>query len=248
MLAGFYDDTRRADTSFMSLSGFVAPMKISVAPDGSIVCSLMNGRGGAPRHYREIAPFVWRDVVSGWRLAAKVADGHVVRFSMDELSPFMIFEPSPWWRSSAWVSPAFGVALAACLLTSLFWPIAAISRRRHRFVLPIAGVALRAHRVSRWSAVAISVLTLGWFGILIKGSMDLDVLSSSLDPLLLLMYILSVIVYIGGSGAMLWSAWIAWATPRPIAARIWTSVLALSALMLLYFAFLYHLMSFVTQY
>jgi CubicO group peptidase (beta-lactamase class C family) len=248
MLAGFYDDSRRADTSFMSLSGLVAPVKISVAQDGSIVCSLMNGRSGAPRHYREVAPFVWRDVASGWRLAAKVADGHVVRFSMDELSPFMIFEPTPGWRSSAWVSPALGVALAACVLTGLFWPIAAISRRRHGFVLPIAGVALRAHRVSRWVAVAMSVLTLSWFGILIKGSMDLDFLSPSLDPVLLLMYALSVIVYIGGSAAMLWSTWVAWSTARPIAARIWTTVLALSALMLLFFAFLYHLMSFVTQY
>jgi hypothetical protein len=248
MLAGFYDDSRRADSSFMSLSGFVAPVKISVAADGSIVCSMMNDRSGAPRHYREIAPFVWRDVVSGWRLVAKVADGHVVRFSMDEVSPFMVFEPTPWWRSSAWVLPAFGVALGACLLTSLFWPIAAISRRRHGFMLPITGVALRGHRASRWVAVAMSVLTLAWFGILIKGTMDLGFLSRSLDPILLLMYTLSVIVYLGGAAVMLWSAWVAWSAPRPVAARIWTTVLALSALMLLYFAFLYHLMSFVIQY
>jgi hypothetical protein len=62
------------------------------------------------------------------------------------------------------------------------------------------------------------------------------------------MYALSVIVYLGGSAAMLWSAWVAWNNPRPVAARMWTTLLALSALMLLYFAVLYHLMSFVTQY
>ena len=248
MLAGSYDDSRRADTSFMSLLGLAAPVKISVAADGSIVCSMMKGRSGAPRHYREVAPFVWRDVASGWRLAAKVVDGRVVRFSMDELSPFMVFEPSPGWRSSAWVLPGMAVALAACLLTSVCWPIAALSRRRHGFLLPITGVALRGHEVSRWVAVAMSVVTLSWFGILLKGLMDLDFLSPSLDPVLLLMYTISVIVYFGGSAAMLWSAWIAWSSPRPIAARIWTTVLALSALMLLYLAWLYHLMSFVTRY
>jgi CubicO group peptidase (beta-lactamase class C family) len=248
MLAGFYDDSRRADTSFMSLSGLAAPVKISVAPDGSIISSMMTDRSGAPRHYREVAPFVWRDVVSGWRLAAKVVDGRVVRFSMDELSAFMVFEPTPGWRSSAWVLPGMGIALAACLLTSLFWPIAAISRRRHGFVLPITAVTLRGHKLSRWVAVALSVVTLSWFGILIKATRDLDFLSPSLDPVLLLMYALSVIVYLGGSAAMLWSAWVAWNNPRPVAARMWTTLLALSALMLLYFAVLYHLMSFVTQY
>jgi hypothetical protein len=248
LLAGFYDDSRRADTSFLSLLGLAAPVRISVADDGSIVCSLMNGRSGAPRHYREVAPFVWRDVSSGWRLAAKVVDGRVVRFSMDELSAFMVFEPSPAWRSAAWVLPGMGVALIACLLTGVFWPIAAISRRRHRVVLPVTGIAHRGHKVSRWVAVAISAVTLSWFGILVKATQDLDFLSPSLDPALLLMYAFSVIVYLGGSVAMLWSAWVAWNNPRPVAARIWTTVLALSALMLLYFAWLFHLMSFVTQY
>jgi hypothetical protein len=134
------------------------------------------------------------------------------------------------------------------LLTSVLWPIAALSRRRHGFVLPISAVALQGHKVSRWVAAALSVVTLSWFGILIKATLDLNFLSPSLDPVLLLMYALSVIVYLGGSAAMLWSAWVAWNNPRPVAARIWTTLLALSALMLLYFAVLYHLMSFVTQY
>src|SRR5262249_51734924 len=230
MLAGYYDDSRRADTSFMSLVGLLAPVKISVAADGSIVCSMMTGRSGAPRHYREITPFVWRDVTSGWRLAAQVTDGRVVRFSMDEVSPFMVFEPMPAWRSTAWVLPALGVALVACLLTSLFWPIAAISRRRHGYVLPLTGVGLRGHTGSRWVAVALSVVTLGWFAILLKGTQDLNFLAPSLDPTLLFMYTLSVIVYLGGALAMLWSARVAWSNPRPLGARIWTTVLALSAL------------------
>jgi hypothetical protein len=62
------------------------------------------------------------------------------------------------------------------------------------------------------------------------------------------MYALSVIVYVGGAAAMLWSGWVAFTNPRPVAARIWTAVLAFSALVLLYFATIYHLMSFVTKY
>jgi len=248
LMAGYYQDSRRADGSFMKLTEFLAPPKVSVASDGSLMMSMMLGANGLPRHYREVAPFVWRDVNSGWRLAAKVVDGRVVRFSTDEISPFMVFDPMPVLHSPAWIMPAFGVALGACLLTSLFWPIAAISRRRHRVRLPIEGVALRAHKWSRIAAVALTVVTASWFLLLIIGSKDLDFLSPSLDPLLILMYALSVIIYFGGVAVMLWATRVAWSTARPITARLWTGVLALSSLVLLYFAFIYHLMSFVTKY
>jgi hypothetical protein len=62
------------------------------------------------------------------------------------------------------------------------------------------------------------------------------------------LYLLSAIVYVGGAVVMLWSVRIAWTTVRPIVARIWTGILALSAVILLYFAMLCHLMSFATKY
>jgi hypothetical protein len=248
MMAGYYQDSRRPDRSFMKLTEIAMPLKVSVAPDGSLMMTLMTGLSGAPMHYREVAPFVWRDVNSGWRMAAKVVDGRVVRISMDELSPFMVFDPMPGSRSPAWLLPALGVALGACLLTSLLWPVAAISRRRHRVRLPIEGLALRGHKLSRIAAVALSAVTAGWATLLIMGTKDLDFLSPALDPVLILMYALSVVVYFGGAAAMLWATWVAWATARPVTARLWTVVLALSSLVLLYFALVYHLMSFVTKY
>src|SRR5262249_52974595 len=147
---------------------------------------------GVPVHYREVAPFVWRDVNSGWRLAAKVENGRVVRMSADEISPFMVFDPTPGWRSPAWLLPALGIGLAACLLTSLLWPLAAISRRRHGAKLPIEGLALRGHKVSRIAAAALSTVTVGWFTLLLLATKELDVLSPSLDPVLILMYTVSV--------------------------------------------------------
>jgi CubicO group peptidase (beta-lactamase class C family) len=248
LMAGFYEDSRRPDRSFMKLLELAAPAKIVVSADGSLTMSLLLGAGGAPVHYREIAPFVWRDVNSGWRLAAKVENGRVARFSADQFSPFMVFEPITGLRSPAFLLPALGVAVAACLLTSIFWPIAAISRRRHGVRLPLAGLALRGHTVSRLAAVALSVVTLGWVLLLVLAAGDLAALSPALDPVLLLLYTLSVVVYFGATAAMLWATRVAFSTARPVVARIWTVVLALSALLLLYFAWIYHLMSFVTRY
>jgi len=62
------------------------------------------------------------------------------------------------------------------------------------------------------------------------------------------MYALSVLVYIGGAAALIGSAWIAWKLARPLGARIWTLILAISAVILLYVAVVYHLLSFMTRY
>jgi len=87
-----------------------------------------------------------------------------------------------------------------------------------------------------------------WLLLLTVAAKDLANLGPSLDPVLLGMYALSFVVYIGGAAAMLWAGWVAFTNPRPVAARIWTGVLVFSALVLLYFATIYHLMSFVTKY
>ena len=248
MMVGYYDDSRRPDRSFISLLQILGPAKVATAKDGTLTMSLMMGRNGVLRHYQEVAPFVWRDAASGWRMAAKVLDGRVVRVSMDELSPFMVFDPTPGWRSPAWLVPAIVLALCALVLTGALWPIAAISRRRHNFRLPVTGLAWRGHLISRLAAIALVVMSLAWLTLLISGTKSLAVLTASLDPLLLLMYLLSVVVYIGGTAAMLYSVWVAWRTARPLGALIWTSILALCSLVLLYVAILYHLMSFVTRY
>jgi hypothetical protein len=160
----------------------------------------------------------------------------------------MVFEPTPSWRSPAWLVPAVSVAFAACLLTGLLWPIAAISRRRHGVQLPVAGLGRRAHTVSRVAALALSLMTIGWLVLLITGLKDLGILSPPLDPVLILMYTLSVVIYVGGTAAMIWSGWVAWKLRRLAGALIWTAVLAISAMLLLYFALTYHLLSFMTKY
>ncbi len=247
-MAGYYDDSRRPETNFMSIVNLLGALKVAPDKDGGIVVSMFKSLSGAPRHYREIKPWVWVDDASGWRLAAVVDNGKVVRFSVDEVSPFMVFEPSPWWRSAAWLQPAGAIALGACLLTAVLWPVAAISRRRHKVKLGLAGRALRAHRWSRIAAVALTLATLAWAGIVVGGFSSLSFLSPKLDKWLILMYVLSIVVYVGGALAMCWAASVAWSERRGLAARLWTSILALSALVLLWMAFLYHLMSFGTKY
>ncbi len=248
LMAGYYESSRRAETSFMSILSFASPFKLSVGKDNLLTASSFKGRNGAPRYYREVAPFVWRDVDSGWRLAAKVVDGHVQRFSIDEISPFTVYEPSPWWRSASWLVPSVGFAFSALLLTTLLWPVAAIVRRRNHLKLDLVGRDERGRVLSRVAAVAVTAVSLAWLALFISLSSRTAMLGPSLDPLLFLLHLVSILGYVGGAVALIWAATIAWTGRRRWPGKLWTSVLALSAVVMLWMAWVYHLTSFTSRY
>jgi CubicO group peptidase (beta-lactamase class C family) len=248
LMAGYYESSRRAETSFMSISSFASPFKLSVGKDNLLTASSFKGLNGAPRYYREVAPFVWRDVNSGWRLAAKVVDGHVQRFSIDEISPFTVYEPSRWWRSAGWLLPAVEFAFTALLLTALLWPVAAIVRRRNNLKLDLIGRDERGRVLSRVAAVAVTVVSLAWVALFVSLSSRTAMLGPGLDPLLFLMHLVSILGYVGGAIVLIWAAAIAWTGKRRWPGKIWTTVLAVSAVAMLWMAWVYHLTSFTSRY
>jgi len=98
------------------------------------------------------------------------------------------------------------------------------------------------------AAVALALMGLGWIGLVMAGFSSLSFLSPKTDPLFFVMHLLSVVVFIGGALAMVWAAWVSWSERRGLMARLWSTLLALSALVLLWMAFVYHLMSFGSKY
>jgi hypothetical protein len=73
-------------------------------------------------------------------------------------------------------------------------------------------------------------------------------LGPSLDPWLFFLHALSLLAYVGGALVLLWAAVIAWTGTRRWPGKIWTSVLAVSAVVLLWTAWVYHLTSFTSRY
>jgi CubicO group peptidase (beta-lactamase class C family) len=248
LMAGYYESSRRAETSFMSIGNFAGPFKLVVDKDGFLTASSFKGRNGAPRRYREVAPFVWRDVESGWRLAAKVTDGRVQRFSMDEISPFTVYEPVRWWRSPGWLLPAVEISFAALLLTTLLWPVAAIVRRRNNLKLDLVGRDERGRVLSRVAAVAVTAVSLGWLALFSALSSRSAMLGPGLDPWLFLLHLVSILGYVGGAIVLIWAAAVAWTGKRSWQGKVWTSVLALSGVVMLWMAWVYHLTSFTSRY
>jgi hypothetical protein len=246
MMAGSWINSRRAESNFISASSFVSEMKLGVGTDGLIVPLL--GPNGAPRHWVEIAPFVWRDVDSHERLAAKVVDGRVARFSFDGLAPFMVFERAPWYKDSAWLLPLFVAALAALAITAIRWPVAALVRRHYGATLTLDGQALRAYRWSRIAAITILVAALLWglaLGMLLS---NVNRMSSRFDPLIACLQLLGAIAFLGGPPVMLWNLWAVWTGRRRWPAKVWSVALTLSAVMVLWVAIAFRLTSFGVSY
>ena len=110
MLEGHWINSRGSQSNFLSAVGLFGQTKVGVDAKGELVTPL-KGLNDKPRRWVETAPFVWSDQDSHERLAAKVVDGKVVRFSIDEISPFMVFDRAPWYADAAWLLPGLYCAL-----------------------------------------------------------------------------------------------------------------------------------------
>lgn len=246
MMAGNWSVSRRSASNFIKATGLVGQLKVSPSK-GELVLPLP-GLNGQPVHWVEIAPFVWREAGGHRRLAAKVVDGRVARFSFDGVSPFMVFEPTPWYENGAWLLPLFGAALAALAITVLTWPIAAIVRRRYGATLALDPRARRAFRLSRIAAVAIVVAMIGWalaIGLLLT---DLTRTSDSSDAILWFLQVVGTVAFVAGFALMLWNLWVVWGGKRRWPARVWSVVLSFSALVVLWIALAFKLISFGVNY
>src|SRR3546814_10847344 len=207
MMVGTYTNSRRADSSFFKALGLVGQMKIGLNEDGGLVVDFLPSLGGAPREWVEISPFVWRDAHSHELMAAEVVDGEVVRLSFGFVSPFMMFEPAPWYLSSAWLLPALLLGLGVLVITALSWPIGWAARRRYGATLAFAGHDLKAYRLVRGFSALVVLVLIGWavaIGVMMS---DMNLLSGSPDWLVWLLQVAGWIDFLVPLGIALWHLW-----------------------------------------
>jgi CubicO group peptidase (beta-lactamase class C family) len=247
MLEGHWVNSRGSRSSFLAALGLLGQTKVGVNGKGELVLPFL-GLNGKPRHWVETSPFVWRDSGSHERLAAKVVDGKVVRFSIDLLSPFMVFDRVPWYEDSAWLIPLLCASVAAFALTALAWPIAAIVRRRYGATLALDADALRAYRLSKIAAILILAALATWAVTLMLMLKDIDNLGSKFDSRVHFAQIFGIVAFIGGFGVMLWHLWTVWNGSRRWPAKVWSIVLALSAFAVLWVAVAFNLIGFGVYY
>ena len=247
MLKGNWANSRGSQSSFIAALGLVGQTKAGVNAKGELVLPFP-GLNTKPRHWVEVAPFLWRDTGGHDHLAVKVVDGKAVRFSFDELSPFMVFNRVPWYQDGAWLLPLVCASLAALVITGLAWPIAAVVRRRYGATLALDSKSLRAYRSSKIAAILIFAALATWALTLTLMIKDINNLSSKFDSMVRFTQIFGIVVFIGGFGVMLWHLWTVWSGARRWPAKLWSVVLVLASFFVLWVAFAFNLIGFGLYY
>lgn len=248
MLAGSWANSRSSKSTFLAVLDLVSQTHLGVNEKGELVTPPFPGLNGQPRHWIEYEPFVWRDRDSHERLAAKVVDGKAVRFSIDELSPFIVFDRTPWYQDTSWLLPVFIASAIALLLTVIFWPVTALVRRSYAAPLALDPRSYRAYRQSKLGALAIVIAIAVWsttIGLMLS---DYTKLTSQFDGFLYFTQALGIVGFIGGFILILQNLNAVWAGRRRWPARVWSIVLVLSGFFVIWVGFVFNLLRIGASY
>jgi len=243
-MVGYWQVSRSSLTNFVNILNLIGQIKVTTDAEGHLLVPGLKGASGAPLHWVEIAPYVWRDANGHDRLAAQVVNGKPVRWSFDLIAPFMVYDRVPAMRSAGWLVPALYASLAVLLLTVLYWPTGWFVRRRFKTPTPLAGRSLRAARASRIMALASLLVLGGWFWLIsaIFGE------GAPGDVVLVLLEIASVIVFVGAVGITAWNVAVLFRDDRHWTRKLWSVLLLLAALIVLWAAWSYSLLTITTHY
>ena len=247
MMAGRYSVSRRAETSFVSLLYLAQQAVVADNGDGTIAVSNATSPSGVPLRWREVAPFVWREQHGKDLLAARVENGRVVRFSYGSESPIVVYDRAPWSKSGGWWVPALIASVIVLLLTTLAWPISALTRRHYGVAYALTGSTAKAHRWVRMAAAASVLVFAGWVVLVLAMLSVLDLIPK-VNGWIALLRILSPLVFIGGAIVGLWNLWVVATGSRGRWAKLWAALLAGALLTLLWAAVTFHLISFRTGF
>jgi CubicO group peptidase (beta-lactamase class C family) len=243
MLVGNWLNSRRAETNFYALASLVGQVKISVNAKGELVLPAGRDLSGKPAKWIETSPFVWHNADGHGRLAAKVIDGKVVRWSIDGISPFMVFDRAPASKSSAWIIPALYVSLGVLLITLLQWPVSALIRRHYKAPLTLQRRSLRVYRGVRVAAGLVFALAIAWL-------VSLSTLKAlpTYDPWLWFLQIAGLIVLVGGTLLAALNLRLVTREKRGWFRSLWAVLLLLAVLLPFYVAWTFGLIAMTVNY
>ena len=247
-IAGSYFNSRGIRTNFLHILDLISPIAIGPDADGKLSAPMVTNTGNKARRWVEIEPYVWKDVDSGEKLAAKVENGKIDRWSFDTVSPFMMFDRVPWYKDPAWLAPALFASLGALLLAALAWPAGAVARKRFKVAAVLEGRRLRNQRLWHgWQWLTLATIA-GWLTFVTVGFSSLDLLGGPLDPLLIALEVLTPIAFIGLLVLAGWNLRQAWQEKRGWFSKTWAVVMLLASAILLWVVLAFHVISFGTNY
>jgi CubicO group peptidase (beta-lactamase class C family) len=176
MVAGNYIGSRGSFTNILAIAGLLGQATVSVNDDGTISADAIKTYAGTTKKFREVRPFVWREVHGSQLLVATLKDGRVVEVATDAIPQILAFHRAPWWQSQKVNLPVFCAMLGMLALTVLFWPLKAILRWRYGAPFGLQGGAATLYRLTRVVALCDLTLFVGvlaWLTIALNNHLEL---------------------------------------------------------------------------
>ena len=193
-VAGIYQTSRRAESSFMRFSTLLAQIVVKVDDAGHV--------RGFPAIWPYGEGFAWKRLErnlyqgpSGERVAFIDKGGSGSYLAR----PAIWFQRVPWWLDLRWIAPAFLASVWVILLTLLGWPVATLWRywRKRRWSEDAGD---RRYHLSARMVLLVDAAVIAAVAVLFVKSADLTIFNDALDPLLLAIYGLA---WLGVFGAIL---------------------------------------------
>jgi CubicO group peptidase (beta-lactamase class C family) len=157
---GNYITSRRGETNFLKMNGILNEVHLWAQPDGTVMSNQIRGPNGASRHYREIAPMVFRAEDGEAKLGfVKQSDGRYYIFTSGAASGFQQVSPA---ESTALVNFLRNFALTILGLTVLFWPLGALIRWHYGKKLETSKSDRRWQNLTRYVCVFDMAVAFGW--------------------------------------------------------------------------------------
>jgi uncharacterized membrane protein len=197
MVSGDYIISRRSQTTILSLVTLLGELKVSQNTDGTIGASAFKELSGQPKHFREIAPLLFREVNGQSLLGFKRDDSG--RWVMAIDFPFMVFQKARWYESSLFNMTILVVSLSVFALTLLLWPVAALIRRHYGRKLNLSPAEKRWRLLVRLVCAVDLAFVLAFFAALSGAFDDPAKLNRGLDPVL---HIVELIGWVGMLGTL----------------------------------------------
>jgi CubicO group peptidase (beta-lactamase class C family) len=127
---GLYTGSRRADSTLLKVAAVLGQTSVSTDQNGVLTIEGVQSPRGGLKQWREIGPLVYREI-DGADVIAFRRNANGVVTDMLPASPIQIGQRVTGVANKKVLLPALGVSLGLVVLTVLFWPVAALVRRRY---------------------------------------------------------------------------------------------------------------------
>jgi CubicO group peptidase (beta-lactamase class C family) len=250
-VAGPYEASRRAEKSLFSFFYMFGQSAATANDDGTIQVGGLTGLNGEPKKFREVAPWLWREVNGEMRLAATHDEqGNVVSLVPDGYGPIIVFQAPPAWRDKRWLQPAVMAAGAVVVLTLLIRVIGPVRRRfaRSAAAAPTPVADRNRRRTLIATLVCFAFIALAVSVLLMFSSESFWVISSDARWFVRLLQLSALAAVIGSVVAVI-AAVDTWRAPtRKLSLSIGRTVLAAACLVWAYVAIAFHFLAIRLQY